>query len=93
VTGNQERLKELGKDSVQHIPSVNPMNIFLPPRHIKLDLIKCLVKIMAKRNSKGFKYLSNKFPNINTARLKEGIFVGLNVREILGSLIDTERAA
>ena len=39
---------EPGKDSVQHIPLVNPMKIFLPPLHMKLGLIKCLVKAMAK---------------------------------------------
>jgi len=42
------------KDSVQHIPLVNPAKIFLPSLHIKLDLIKCLVKAMAKTNSKRF---------------------------------------
>jgi hypothetical protein len=65
VIGIQGRLKELGKDSVPNIPPVNPMKIFLPPPHINLELIKCLVKAMAKTNSKGFKYLSNKFPNTN----------------------------
>jgi hypothetical protein len=69
------------------------MKIFLPSRHINLELIKCIVKAMAKKYSKGFKYLSNKFPRISIAGLKEGIFVGLYIREILGSLIDTERAA
>jgi hypothetical protein len=43
---------------------------------------------MDKTNSKGFRYLSNKFPNIKTAQLKEGIFLGIYAREILGSLID-----
>jgi len=47
---------------------------------------------MAKINSKGFQYLSNNFPNISTAELKEGIFVGSQIREILGSLIDLERS-
>jgi hypothetical protein len=64
VTGVRGRLKEQGKDSVQNIPLVNPMKIFLPPRHIKLELIKCLVKAMVKTNSKGFKYLSNMFPTL-----------------------------
>ena len=34
--------------------------------------------------------MSNKFPNISTAEMKEGIFVGSEIREILGSLIDLE---
>jgi hypothetical protein len=41
VTGIQESLKEQEKDSVPNIHPVNPMKIFLPPRHIKLKLIKC----------------------------------------------------
>jgi hypothetical protein len=88
VTGMQGRHKELGNDSVLNILPVNPMKIFLHPRHINLELINCLVKAMAETNSYGF----NKFPNINSAALKEGIFVGICTREIMGSLIDTEQA-
>jgi len=51
------------------------MNVFLP-LHIKPEMIKCLVKAMAKINSKGFQYMSKNFPNISTAELREGIFVG-----------------
>ncbi|GFG35895.1 hypothetical protein Cfor_05254 [Coptotermes formosanus] len=65
-----------GKDSAQPIPLVNPMKIFLPPLPIKLRLIRCLVKAMAKTNSRGFQYLTKKLPNISTAKLKEGIFMG-----------------
>ena len=75
------------------------MNISLPAFHIELGLIKCLVKVIAKTNSKGFQYMSKKFPNISTAKLIEGTFVGPQIREILDdeafldSLPDTERAA
>jgi hypothetical protein len=34
---------EPGKGNVQHILLVNPMTISLPPSHIELGLIKCLV--------------------------------------------------
>jgi hypothetical protein len=40
------------------------------------------VKAMAKTNSKGFQYLNEKFRNISTTKLNEGIFVG-QVQEIL----------
>jgi hypothetical protein len=75
------------------------MEIFLHPLQIKHGLIKCLAKAMAKINSKGFQYLNKKFPKISTAKLKEGIFVGPQIRESLEdevfvvSLTDTERAA
>jgi hypothetical protein len=45
---------DLAKDSVQHCSVINPMKIFLSPRHIKPGLIKCLVKAMAKANLQGF---------------------------------------
>ena len=59
------------------------MKISLPLFHIELGLIKCLVKAIAKTNSKGFQYKSKKFPNISTAKLKEGTFVRPQIREIL----------
>jgi len=48
---------------------------------------------MDKTNSKAFQYLSKKFPKVITVKLKEGIFVGPQIREILEILTDTERAA
>jgi hypothetical protein len=57
------------------------------------------VKAMTKTNSRGFQYRSNTFPNISTAKLKEGIFVGPQIRELLKgeafveSVADTEQAA
>jgi hypothetical protein len=89
---------EPGKASVQHTPVINPMKIFLPPLHTKHKLIKCLVKTMAKTNSKGFQYLNKKFPNISTAKLKEGISMGPKIQEILEDeafveTLDTEQIA
>ena len=74
------------------------MKIFVHPLHIKHGLIKCLAKGMAKINSKVFQYLSKTVTKINTAKLKEGIFVGTQIRESLEdeafveSLTDTEQA-
>jgi hypothetical protein len=59
------------------------MKIFLCHCHIKLRLIKCWVKAMAKTNLKGFQYLSKKFPDISTAKLKQSIFMGPQIWEIL----------
>ena len=78
-----EKTEAPGKDSVQHISLVIPIKTFLPPLHIKLELIKCLVKAMGKTNSKGFQYLSNKFLNISTEELEEGIFMGPQIHQIL----------
>ena len=36
---------------------------------------------MAKQNSNGFAFLSKKFPNLSQVKLKEGIFVGSQIRK------------
>ena len=41
---------------------------------------------MGKENLEGFKRLRKKFPNFSEAKLKEGIFVGPQIREVLGKL-------
>ncbi len=38
---------------------------------------------MNKINSRGFQYLVAKFPKISAAKLREGIFVGPQIREVL----------
>lgn len=72
-----------GVGSLEHTPLVDPNKIFLPPLHIKLGLAKNLVKAMAKSNSNGFQYITRKFTNISDAKLKEGIFVGPQIRELI----------
>ncbi|KAL4131092.1 hypothetical protein QTP88_008441 [Uroleucon formosanum] len=68
---------------VQSIPLVDPNNIFLPPLHIKLGLIKNFVKAMGKTNSEGFQYLKEKFSKVSAAKLKEGILIGPQIRELI----------
>ncbi|KAL4125789.1 hypothetical protein QTP88_010029 [Uroleucon formosanum] len=80
---NQRIFYEPGTNSVQSIPLVDPNNIFLPPLHIKLGLIKNFVKAMGKTNSEGFQYLKEKFPKVSAAKLKEGILIGPQIRELI----------
>ena len=65
-----------GEKNVVKPPIVLPENIFLPPLHIKLGLMKNFVKGMDK-TGRGFQYVRNKFPNVSDAKIKEGIFIGL----------------
>ena len=74
---------EPGVSSVHHIPLVDPDKIFLPPLHIKLGLMKNFVKALGKTESVGFQYLVKNFPKIIAAKLKEGVFVGPQIREVL----------
>ncbi|GBN05626.1 hypothetical protein AVEN_86031-1 [Araneus ventricosus] len=56
--------------------------ILLPPLHIKLGLMKNFVKAMDCGGS-GFQYLRLKFPKVSEAKIKEGIFVGPQFRQLM----------
>ena len=71
-----------GSFNVMHVPLVNPKNIFLPPLHIKLGLIKNFVKAM-DHLGEGFKHICELFPNKTEAKLKQGVFIGLEIRKLL----------
>jgi hypothetical protein len=49
---------------------------------IKLELIKNFDKARDK-NTAGFMYLKNKFPRISDAKIKEGVFGGPQIRELI----------
>jgi len=56
--------------------------IFLLPLHKNLGLMKNFVKGMDKTGRK-FEYLMNKFPGVSDAKIKEGIFIGPQIRELM----------
>ncbi|UYV62448.1 hypothetical protein LAZ67_2000628 [Cordylochernes scorpioides] len=70
-----------GYKNIANLPLIDSENIYLPPLHIKLGLMKNFVKAM-DRNASGFAYLKQKFSSISEAKIKEGIFVGPQFREL-----------
>ena len=66
-------------------PLVDKDKILLPPLHTKLGLMKNFVKAVNKQG-KGFEHLREKFPKLGDAKLKEGIFIEPQVREIINDL-------
>ena len=60
----------------------------LLPLHIKLGIIKNFVKAMIKFNKEGesFQYIKNKFPKVCDAKIKEGVFIGPQIRELFNDL-------
>jgi hypothetical protein len=60
----------------------NPEKVFISPLHIKLGLMKNFVKVM-DTNGAGFMCLKHKFPRLSDAKIKEGIFVGPQIRELI----------
>lgn len=74
---------EPGKANVEHKPLVDPNKIILPPLHIKLGLIKQFIKKL-QHDSKAFLYLHEEvFPKLSLAKLKEGVFVGPQIRKLI----------
>jgi hypothetical protein len=70
-----------GLKNVVNPPLVLPEKIYIPPLHIKLGLMKNFVKVMDK-NGCGFEYVRNKFPNVSNEKVKEGMFVGPQIRKL-----------
>ena len=71
-----------GSHNVIHKALVKKENIILPPLHIKLGLMKQYVKAI-KHDKPAFQYLKTKFPKISDSKIKEGIFVGPQIRKLM----------
>jgi hypothetical protein len=71
-----------GKKNVTCKPLVDRKKVYLPPLYIKLGLVKNVVKAM-DRDGQVFLHLQRKFPRINDAKIKEGIFTGPQIRELM----------
>ncbi|GBL88581.1 hypothetical protein AVEN_195593-1 [Araneus ventricosus] len=56
--------------------------ILLPPLHIKLGFMKNFFKVM-DCGGRGFQYLRLKFPKVSESKIKEGIFVGPQIRQLM----------
>ena len=63
-------------------PLVKSYRIFLLPLHIKLGLFKQLWKALDKESS-AFACLAEKVPSLSQAKIKEGIFIGPQIRKIV----------
>ena len=61
---------------------VDPKKVLLSSPHIKLGMMKQFVKALPK-DGETFKYLSTKFPLLSQGKLKEGVFVGSDIRKLM----------
>jgi len=64
-----------GEKNVVIPPLVLPEKIYLTPLHIKLGLMKNIVRGMDKTGG-GSEHVRSKFPNVSDAKVKEGIYIG-----------------
>jgi hypothetical protein len=70
-----------GEYNVKFEALVDPKFLILPPLHLKLGLITQFVKALDK-DGECFKYLKIKFPKLSDAKIREGIFVGPQIRKL-----------
>ena len=70
-----------GEHSLKENPLVDMNKVLLPPLQVKLGLMKNFVKALHK-NGAAFQHFIV-FPGLSAAKLKEGIFFGPQIREVL----------
>ena len=71
-----------GQHNITNISLVSQEKIILPPLHIKLRLFKQFVKAFNKK-SPVFQFLQKVFPNMSETKIKEGVFVGRQIRKLI----------
>ena len=71
-----------GQHNIANISLVPQEKIILPPLHIKLGLFKQFVKAFNKE-SPVFQFLQKIFPHLSEAKIKEGVFVGPQIRKLI----------
>jgi len=67
---------------VENQPLVEPSKILLPSMRLKLGLMKNFVKAMNQEEA-AFTCLKEMFPRLSEAKLKDGIFIGLQIRDLI----------
>lgn len=88
----------VGQKNVKFEPLVEQDKIILPALHIKLGLIKNFVKKINKESA-AFQFLKQKFPKLSDAKIKEGVFVGPDIKKLIqdpsfiSALNNTEKQA
>jgi hypothetical protein len=71
-----------GEKNVVNTPLINPAKVYLPSLQRKLGLIKNGFKTMDQKSA-GFVNLKTKCPTMSDTKIKERIFVGLQIRELI----------
>jgi len=77
----QRKTLKIREKNVQHPALAEWHKMLLPPLNIKLSLMKNFVKAMDRTGS-AFKYLAEKFPQLREAKIKEGVFMGPQIRRL-----------
>ena len=70
-----------GTKNVIHKPLIEPSKVFPLPLYIKLGLMKNFVKALDVKGP-AFTYLCGKFPRLIYEKVKAGVFVGPQIRQL-----------
>ena len=70
-----------GMRNIIHNPLIKPSKVLPPPLHIKLGLLKNFVKALDVKGP-AFTYLCGKFPRLTYKKVKAGVFVGPQIRQL-----------
>ena len=87
-----------GLKNVIFKPLIKPSKVLPPPLHIKLGLMKNFVKVLDVKGP-AFTYLCGKFPRLSLEKVKAGVFIGPQIRQLFKDqqfeavLSDKEKAA
>jgi len=68
--------------NAENQPLEEPSKILLPSMNLKLGLTKTFVKVVNQEEA-AFTYLREKFPRLSEAKLKEGVFIGPLIRDLI----------
>jgi hypothetical protein len=71
-----------GTKNIKNEPLINPDKIFLSFLHIKLELMKQFTQALNKEGT-CFQHICSKFPRLSCEKLKDGIFVGPQIRKLM----------
>ena len=73
---------EPGQRNVVEDPLVDNKNVILPPLHINVGIVKNFLTAIV-RNGNAFGYLKSKFLKLSDAKIREGVFIGLQTCELM----------
>ena len=74
--------RTLGQKNITNPALVESSKVILPSLHIKLGLMKQFVKALDKQGL-CFKNISEKFPHLSAEKVKEGVFIGPQIRMLI----------
>jgi len=72
---------EPGKQDVQHLPLEESSTFLLSPLNIELGLMQNSVRAL-DQTGPTFRHRAGKFPGIRVAKIKEGVFIGPQIRQL-----------